>query len=121
MNKQIISIAGVLTILSTLVFILLGKLDLSQFTVINSSVLGVLYGWYQRIEKEDIEEEHLFTLLDLEEKKKQYDILLHDSVVNQHLLNELHNSNKVLKDKLELDKDLVKDLVKPKRERKTKK
>lgn len=52
--KNIIYITGIITILTTFSLILFNKLDVTSFSVINTTVLSVLYGWYQKIEKEDV-------------------------------------------------------------------
>lgn len=53
--KNIIFIAGIATVLTTLGFMLYGELDITSFGTINGTVLSLLFGWYQKLEKEDVE------------------------------------------------------------------
>lgn len=50
--KNIIFGTGIVVTLTTLGFVLAGQLELSTFGVINTTVLSVLYGWYQKLAKD---------------------------------------------------------------------
>lgn len=51
--KNVIYLAGIATVLTSLGFLLYGEIDITSFGSINGIALGILYGWYQKIEKED--------------------------------------------------------------------
>lgn len=50
--KNIIFGTGIVVTLTTLGFVLAGKLELSTFGIINTTVLSILYGWYQKLAKD---------------------------------------------------------------------
>ena len=52
--KNIIFGTGIVVTLTTLGFILAGQLELTTFGVINTTVLSILYGWYQKLTKDDV-------------------------------------------------------------------
>lgn len=52
--KNIIFGTGIVVTLTTLGFVLAGQLELTTFGVINTTVLSILYGWYQKLTKDDV-------------------------------------------------------------------
>ena len=52
--KNIIFGTGIVVTLTTLGFVLTGQLELTTFGVINTTVLSILYGWYQKLTKDDV-------------------------------------------------------------------
>ena len=52
--KNIIFGTGIVVTLTTLGFVLAGQLELTTFGVINTTVLSILYGWYQKLMKDDV-------------------------------------------------------------------
>ena len=52
--KNIIFGTGIVITLTTLGFVLAGQLELTTFGVINTTVLSILYGWYQKLTKDDV-------------------------------------------------------------------
>ena len=52
--KNIIFGIGIVVTLTTLGFVLAGQLELTTFGVINTTVLSILYGWYQKLTKDDV-------------------------------------------------------------------
>ena len=52
--KNIIFGTGIVVTLTTLGFVLVGQLELTTFGVINTTVLSILYGWYQKLTKDDV-------------------------------------------------------------------
>ena len=55
--KNIIFGTGIVVTLTTLGFVLAGQLELTTFGVINTTVLSILYGWYQKLMKDVVSEE----------------------------------------------------------------
>lgn len=54
-TKNIIFLTGIATIVTTLGLMLYGELEFNSFGAINGTVLSLLFGWYQKLEKEDVE------------------------------------------------------------------
>lgn len=52
--KNIIFGTGIVVTLTTLGFVLAGQLELTTFGVINTTVLSILFGWYQKLAKDDV-------------------------------------------------------------------
>ena len=52
--KNIIFGTGIVVTLTTLGFVLAGQLELTTFGAINTTVLSILYGWYQKLIKDDV-------------------------------------------------------------------
>ena len=119
--KNIIFGTGIVVTLTTLGFVLAGQLELTTFGVINTTVLSILYGWYQKLMKDDV----VFQKLKLEDKLNES--ILYET--NDKIILEMQISN--LKSKLEAAtvilpelQKVVEDVVetdKPKRKRNTKK
>jgi len=56
--KNIIFGTGIVVTLTTLGFVLAGQLELTTFGLINTTVLSILYGRYQKLAKDSIVEEN---------------------------------------------------------------
>ena len=108
--KNIIFGTGIVVILTTLGFVLAGQLELTTFGVINTTVLSILYGWYQKLMKNEVTEELVLSNLELEYVKHNSNELLKEVDSATAILPELQ---KVVEDVVETDK--------PKRKRNTKK
>ena len=52
--KNIIFGTGIVVTLTTLGFVLAGQLELTTFGAINTTVLSILFGWYQKLAKDDV-------------------------------------------------------------------
>ena len=52
--KNIIFGTGIVVTLTTLGFVLAGQLELTTFGAINTVVLSILFGWYQKLTKDDV-------------------------------------------------------------------
>ena len=52
--KNIIFGTGIVVTLTTLGFVLAGQLELTTFGAINTTVLSILFGWYQKLMKDDV-------------------------------------------------------------------
>ena len=52
--KNIIFGTGIVVTLTTLGFVLAGQLELTTFGAINTTVLSILFGWYQKLTKDDV-------------------------------------------------------------------
>ena len=52
--KNIIFGTGIVVTLTTLGFVLAGQLELTTFGVINTVALSILFGWYQKLAKDDV-------------------------------------------------------------------
>lgn len=108
--KNIIFGTGIVVTLTTLGFVLAGQLELTTFGVINTTVLSILYGWYQKLMKNEVTEELVLSNLELEYVKHNHNELLKEVDSATAILPELQ---KVVEDAVETDK--------PKRKRNTKK
>ena len=79
MNKTITLITGALVIIILSVFLILGKIDLATFGSFTTAILGVVYGFYQKVENKELLEtnttlkdnqaSYKSTILDLETEK----------------------------------------------------
>ena len=108
--KNIIFGTGIVVTLTTLGVVLAGQLELTTFGVINTTVLSILYGWYQKLMKNEVTEELVLSNLELEYVKHNHNELLKEVDSATAILPELQ---KVVEDVVETDK--------PKRKRNTKK
>ena len=52
--KNIIFGTGIVVTLTTLGFVLAGQLELTTFGAINTVALSILFGWYQKLAKDDV-------------------------------------------------------------------
>ena len=98
--KKIIFIAGITTVFTSLLFVLFGKLDIVTFGGLNTTVLGLLYGWYERVERKEVEADHTLTLMQLEDRNIDYKKLLTESIFLQNTTNSLYEENVKLTEKL---------------------
>ena len=135
--KNIIFGTGIVVTLTTLGFVLAGQLELTTFGVINTTVLSILYGWYQKLMKDTISEDLSLSNLELEYLKYNYKTLLaeadflnktlletHELLVRSENLREqqLKNNELIIKDSTtpKVTEDIV-EADKPKRKRNPKK
>jgi hypothetical protein len=137
--KNIIFGTGIVVTLTTLVFVLVGQLELSTFGVINTTVLSILYGWYQKLIKDDVIESNNalmdiveevikntskeITLMECQlietEKLRDQELKAYQSTVNNLRL-KLDNTTEILPELQKVVEDVV-EADKPKRKRNTKK
>lgn len=68
MTKTIITIAGVLTIMGIAAAAIFGTVDILTAGTIATTVLGLLWGWYERVDKNEIKEELTITKMQLEDR-----------------------------------------------------
>ena len=88
--KNIIFGTGIVVILTTLGFVLAGQLELTTFGVINTTVLSILYGWYQKLMKNEVTEELALSNLELEYVKHNHNELLKEADFLNHTLLDTH-------------------------------
>jgi uncharacterized protein YlxW (UPF0749 family) len=98
--KKVIFGTGVLVVLTTLGFMLAGKLNLSTVGLINTSVLGFLYGWYQKLQKDNIETDLSLISFELDYTKTRNESLLKESVELMDSYIQLKNETETLNEKL---------------------
>lgn len=68
MNKIITLITGAIVTITLSIFLILGKIDLTTFGTLTTAILGVIYGWYQKIENIEL----LETNITLEDNQSSY-------------------------------------------------
>lgn len=68
MNKTITLIIGGIITITLSIFLILGKIDLTTFGTLTTAILGVIYGWYQKIENIEL----LETNMTLEDNQSSY-------------------------------------------------
>lgn len=138
--KNIIFGTGIVVTLTTLGFVLAGQLELTTFGVINTTVLSILYGWYQKLTKDDVIESNnaLFDIVEevIKNTSKELTLMEHQLIETEKLrdqeLKAYQSTVENLRLKLEDDatvispelQKVVEDAVetdKPKRKRNTKK
>lgn len=137
--KNIIFGTGIVVTLTTLGFVLAGQLELTTFGVINTTVLSILYGWYQKLTKDDVIESNN-ALMDVveevikntskelalmeyqlieTEKLRDQELKAYQSTV-ENLRLKLDNATVILPELQKVVEDAV-ETDKPKRKRNTKK
>ena len=137
--KNIIFGTGIVVTLTTLGFVLAGQLELTTFGVINTTVLSILYGWYQKLTKDDVIESNN-ALMDVveeviknsskelalmeyqlieTEKLRDQELKAYQSTV-ENLRLKLANATAILPELQKVVEDAV-ETDKPKRKRNTKK
>ena len=137
--KNIIFGTGIVVTLTTLGFVLAGQLELTTFGVINTTVLSILYGWYQKLTKDDVIESNN-ALMDIveeviknttnelslmehqlieTEKLRDQELKAYQSTV-ENLRLKLDNATVILPELQKVVEDVV-ETDKPKRKRNTKK
>lgn len=116
--KNIIFVTGIVVTLTTLGFVLAGKLELTTFGVINTTVLAILYGWYQKLMKNEITEDLLLSNLELEYVKHNHkELLIEADFLNKTLLETHHllvKSENLREQQLKNNDLIIKDLTTPK-------
>ena len=137
--KNIIFGTGIVVTLTTLGFVLTGQLELTTFGVINTTVLSILYGWYQKLTKDDVIESNNalmdiveevikntskeLTLMEYQlietEKLRNQELKAYQSTV-ENLRLKLDNATVILPELQKVVEDVV-ETDKPKRKRNTKK
>ena len=137
--KNIIFGTGIVVTLTTLGFVLAGQLELTTFGVINTTVLSILYGWYQKLTKDDVIESNNalmdiveeviknsskeLTLMEYQlietEKLRDQELNAYQSTV-ENLRLKLDNATAILPELQKVVEDAV-ETDKPKRKRNTKK
>lgn len=137
--KNIIFGTGIVVTLTTLGFVLAGQLELTTFGVINTTVLSILYGWYQKLTKDDVIESNNalmdiveevikntskeLTLMEYQlietEKLRDQELKAYQSTVDNLRL-KLDNTTEILPELQKVVEDPV-ETDKPKRKRNTKK
>ena len=137
--KNIIFGTGIVVTLTTLGFVLAGQLELTTFGAINTTVLSILFGWYQKLTKDDVIESNN-ALMDIVEEviknsSKELALMEYQLIETEKLrdqeLKAYQSTVENLKSKLEAAtailpelQKVVEDAVetdKPKRKRNTKK
>ena len=84
--KNIIFGTGIVVTLTTLGFVLAGQLELTTFGVINTTVLSILYGWYQKLTKDTVSEDLSLSNLELEYVKHNHRELIKEADFLNHTL-----------------------------------
>ena len=137
--KNIIFGTGIVVTLTTLGFVLAGQLELTTFGAINTTVLSILYGWYQKLIKDDVIESNN-ALMDIVEEvikntSKELTLMEHQLIETEKLRDQELKAYQSTVENLRLKLDdatvispelqkVVEDAVetdKPKRKRNTKK
>ena len=137
--KNIIFGTGIVVTLTTLGFVLAGQLELTTFGVINTTVLSILYGRYQKLTKDDVIESNN-ALMDIVEEvikntSKELTLMEHQLIETEKLRDRELKAYQSTVENLRLKLDdatvispelqkVVEDAVetdKPKRKRNTKK
>ena len=137
--KNIIFGTGIVVTLTTLGFVLAGQLELTTFGAINTTVLSILFGWYQKLTKDDVIESNN-ALMDIveeviknsskelalmeyqlieTEKLRDQELKAYQSTV-ENLRLKLANATAILPELQKVVEDAV-ETDKPKRKRNTKK
>lgn len=137
--KNIIFGTGIVVTLTTLGFVLAGQLELTTFGAINTTVLSILFGWYQKLAKDDVIEANN-ALMDVVEEvikntSKELALMEHQLIETEKLRDQelkayqstvenlrlkLDNSTVILPELQKVVEDAV-ETDKPKRKRNTKK
>lgn len=140
--KNIIFGTGIVVTLTTLGFVLAGQLELTTFGVINTTVLSILYGWYQKLTKDDVIESNNalmdiveevikntskeLTLMEYQlieiEKLRNQELKAYQSTV-ENLRLKLDNETVILPELQKVVESTIEEVkeTKPKRKRNTKK
>ena len=140
--KNIIFGTGIVVTLTTLGFVLAGQLELTTFGVINTTVLSILYGWYQKLTKDDVIESNNalmdiveevikntskeLTLMEYQlietEKLRNQELKAYQSTV-ENLRLKLANATAILPELQKVVESTIEEVkeTKPKRKRNTKK
>ena len=137
--KNIIFGTGIVVTLTTLGFVLAGQLELTTFGTINTVALSILFGWYQKLTKDDVIEANNalmdvveeviknttneLSLMEYQlietEKLRDQELKAYQSTV-ENLRLKLDNATVILPELQKVVEDAV-ETDKPKRKRNTKK
>lgn len=126
MTTKVINIIGGAIVAFTAVFTVLGKLDLTQFGLINTAVFSALYGYREKNKHDETKRELFVTLFEKEDLTTKYVKLANESKDIQKVANDLHAkyieaTNELIsyKASLESTENFAKDtpVEKPKRTR----
>ena len=137
--KNIIFGTGIVVTLTTLGFVLAGQLELTTFGAINTVALSILFGWYQKLAKDDVIEANNalmdvveeviknttneLSLMEYQlietEKLRDQELKAYQSTV-ENLRLKLDNATVILPELQKVVEDAV-ETDKPKRKRNTKK
>lgn len=137
--KNIIFGTGIVVTLTTLGFVLAGQLELTTFGTINTVALSILFGWYQKLAKDDVIEANN-ALMDVVEEvnknsSKELSLMEHQLIETEKLRDQelkayqstvenlrlkLDNATVILPELQKVVEDVV-ETDKPKRKRNTKK
>lgn len=126
MTTRVINIIGGAIVAFTAVFTVLGKLDLTQFGLINTAVFSALYGYREKSKHDETKSELFVTLFEKEDLTTKYVKLANESKDMQKVANDLHakyidavNELNSYKESVETTKEVVKEtsVEKPKRTR----
>ena len=137
--KNIIFGTGIVVTLTTLGFVLAGQLELTTFGAINTVALSILFGWYQKLAKDDVIEANN-ALMDVVEEvikntSKELTLMEHQLIETEKLRDQelkayqstvenlrlkLDNTTEILPELQKVVEDPV-ETDKPKRKRNTKK
>ena len=140
--KNIIFGTGIVVTLTTLGFVLAGQLELTTFGVINTTALSILFGWYQKLAKDDVIESNN-ALMDIVEEvikntSKELTLMEHQLIETEKLRDQelkayqstvenlrlkLSNANTILPELQKVVESTIEEVkeTKPKRKRNTKK
>ena len=103
MNKTVTLITGGIVTVTLSIFLILGKIDLTTFGTLTSAILGVIYGFYQKIEnKELIETVELF-----KDNEIGYKYTIENLQKDNNFLSRNLDSQKNINKNLEQDLDLA--------------
>ena len=121
--KNLMYILGTVTIIVTSTLLMFNEIDLTTYTLLNTTVLGTLYGWYNKV----IVEKQETTIEDLKDEVLKLDIQnsRKDEFI-QSILRNNENLKTALYEQRESEKEVVETydenpVEKPKRVRKPKK
>lgn len=121
--KNLMYILGTVTIIVTSTLLMFNKIDLTTYTLLNTTVLGTLYGWYNKV----IVGKQETTIKNLKDKVLKLDIQnsRKDEFI-QSILRNNENLKEALYKQQESEKEVVEPIIetpveKPKRVRKPKK
>lgn len=121
--KNLMYILGTVTIIVTSTLLMFNKIDLTTYTLLNTTVLGTLYGWYNKV----IVGKQETTIKNLKDEVLKLDI---QNSRKDEFIQSILRSNENLKETLykqqESEKEVVEPIIetpveKPKRVRKPKK
>lgn len=98
MNKAITLVIGGLVIIVLTVFSVLAKIDLSTFGTLTTAILGVVYGFYKKVENGELMD-YVLTLTD-NQNASEYAIKTLERV-NQSLKSDLNKVNNRLNEVLD--------------------